>query len=283
MAASARQRFNTTVNEAVRHFARRGVVSDIDLEIWVDRLTIAARGAMIAPAALARMMAKHLRNVHERIVARRQRHPPLVDDVLKAEGYTPEHFVRLSQIAPKMQRDLDAKILQSAELIKLNREEAINQTMRRFRGWASSVPEGGTAAGIGQPQADIRKPLQRLPYIERRVLIDQGHKLNANLESTIAENSGALAGAWQSNFRQKNYNYRPDHKERHDHIYTIRDNWALKQGLMKAGPDGYTDEITMPAEEVNCRCWYEYIYNLDSLPEAMLTEKGRRALKGLAA
>jgi hypothetical protein len=50
---------------------------------------------------------------------------------------------------------------------------------------------------------------------------------------------------------------------------------------MKPGPDGYTDQITQPAEEVNCRCYYEYIYNLADLPDEMLTEKGRKDLAAL--
>jgi hypothetical protein len=279
--ASARQKFNALVNEAVRYFAKRGVVSDHDLDAWVDRLTIAARDAMVAPSALARMMANHLRAVYARAEARQRLRPPKVDMRFAAQ-FTPRHFQAMSRIVPKMQRDLDAKILASANLIKLNREEAIAQTMRRFRGWASSVPEGGTAAPLGDPQADIRKPLQRLPFIERRVLIDQGHKLNANLASTIAENSGALAGVWNSNWRQLHYNYRPDHKERDQHVYAIRDNWALAAGLMKAGPDGYTDEITQPAEEINCRCWYLYLFSLDKLPDEMLTAKGREALNKAA-
>jgi hypothetical protein len=50
---------------------------------------------------------------------------------------------------------------------------------------------------------------------------------------------------------------------------------------MKPSKAGYTDEITQPAEEVYCRCYYEYIYNLDALPAVMLTKKGQAALAAL--
>ena len=72
--------------------------------------------------------------------------------------------------------------------------------------------------------------------------------------------------------------FKSDHKERDLHVYTIRGNWALQQGLMKVGKYGYTDQITKPAEEVFCRCHYEYVYNLASLPSDMITRKGKDRL-----
>ncbi|ECG8055094.1 hypothetical protein FM848_23300, partial [Salmonella enterica] len=40
--------------------------------------------------------------------------------------------------------------------------------------------------------------------------------------------------------------------------------------------DGYLDEITQPGEEVFCRCYLTYIYNVRSLPDEMKTEKWRK-------
>ena len=53
---------------------------------------------------------------------------------------------------------------------------------------------------------------------------------------------------------------------------------AIERGLMKAGPAGYTDEIDKPGERVFCRCYYQFVYMLASLPDDMLTEKGREYL-----
>ena len=156
-------------------------------------------------------------------------------------------------------------------------------TLRRFKGWASSVPPSGTPTPPSDEVNLLLKDFRRIRFETNRLNIDQGHKLNSALNSTVAENTGAIAGEWHSHWRQTNYNYRVDHKERDLHIYTIRGNWAEANGLMKPGPDGYTDEITQPAEEVNCRCFYRYIYNLNRLPEAMLTEKGKKALQALDA
>jgi len=54
----------------------------------------------------------------------------------------------------------------------------------------------------------------------------------------------AIALIWHSNWRQAGYDYREDHKERDLEIYTLRPNWALERGFMKASPAGlYTIEL----------------------------------------
>jgi hypothetical protein len=98
----------------------------------------------------------------------------------------------------------------------------------------------------------------------------------------IATNSDAIAAEWNSRYKRIGYDYREDHKERDSRltgkVYAIRDNWAIKKGLMKASKAGYTDEMTRPGEEVFCSCTYTYIYALSSLPPEMLTAKGKAAL-----
>jgi hypothetical protein len=195
------------------------------------------------------------------------------------------YFRRVStfpELVYKMRNELDRRIAASADLIKIRREESLAATMRRWRGWASSVPPGGTPTPPSNETNLLLKDFRKVRFETNRLNIDQGHKLNSSLNATLAESTGAIAGLWHSNWKQLNYNYRPDHKDRDLKLYTIRGNWAMVQGLMKAGPDGYADEITQPAEEVYCRCWYQYIYNLDRLPEAMLTEKGKKALQALS-
>ena len=128
---------------------------------------------------------------------------------------------------------------------------------------------------------EIKRGIAGLPFIERRVIIDQGHKLASSINAVVAEEGGAIAGIWHSHYRQPNYNYREDHKERDDLVYLMRSSWARDEGLVKAGPAGYADDITQPGEEINCRCFWEYIYNLRDLPSDMLTAKGESALAGV--
>ena len=99
-----------------------------------------------------------------------------------------------------------------------------------------------------------------------------------NINNLIAVEGGAIAARWHSKWRQPGYQYREDHKERDGKIWAIRGNWAIEKGLMKPGPNGYTDEITMVNEEPFCDCSYVYLYTLRALPDTMLTAKGLKAI-----
>ena len=125
---------------------------------------------------------------------------------------------------------------------------------------------------------DLSKAAQQFRFETRRREIDQGHKLTAAIDDIIGRQSGAIAAEWISSWRRMNYDYRKDHKDRDEKVYAIRGNWAIEKGLMNKG-DGYTDEMTMPGEEVSCQCRYKYINSLSQLPESMLTKKGKEHIE----
>ena len=110
------------------------------------------------------------------------------------------------------------------------------------------------------------------------MLIDQGHKLVASLNNVLAVDGKAIALIWHSHWRQAGYKYRPDHKERDEQVYMLRDNWAQEKGFVKVGKSGYYDEITSVGEEPFCRCYAQYLYNIGSVPKELLTKKGADAL-----
>ena len=261
--------FQEVLTEAINDAIEHGYDSTSRLEFWLERLRVAALESMTPAYVVEQSVRDYLTAVYTRSVDRGgilKRHPGL-------EAFT------LQRVKPELRAELDRRIFAAADLIKINREASIATTLQRFRGWMTSIPKGGTdAAKRLEVKARIRKSIPRMKFEERRVAIDQSAKLVSSLNEILAVNSGALAAKWRSNWRQPNYNYREDHKERDDRIYAVRGNWALKRGLMKAGPDGYVDDVTRPGEEVYCRCYYVWINSLTQLPPDMLTKKGREAL-----
>jgi hypothetical protein len=274
--------FQTATREAVNYFTRHGYTSERALDQWTARLTAAAQGALLSPAEANAQIARHLSAIYSRAMRRLPKH---LRELQSRVGHRmgPELFYRrlssLPELGVKMRNEFERRIAASADLVKLGREEATATAIRRFRGWASSIPAGGTPAVAKQAVEPIVKEFRKLRF--EPVKVDQGRKLTQALSSTVAEGTGAIAAVWHSNWRQLHYNFRPEHKERDLQVYTVRDNWAELRGLMKPGPAGYTDEITQPAEEPRCRCWYQYVYNLDRLPDEMLTERGKRTLAAL--
>ncbi len=256
--------FYSLLSEGINYLSENGY-DDVDaFDEWVSRIRIAARAKL--PKNGDDLAKRSLIATFNRTVkSAPKRHP-------KVSAFT------IKRIEPSLRDELDKRIRASAELIRLNREDAINTTLKRFSGWGTSVPPGGSQ-GVDKREvkANISKPLREQVLIERRVAIDQGHKLSSNVDAVIAEQAGAIAAKWRSHWRQSGYDYREDHKDRDKLVYAMRKSWA--SDLINKGA-GYVDEMTMPAEEVYCRCYYVYLYSLRELPISMLTKKGLIALNG---
>lgn len=262
--------FFRTVTAAVADITRYGYDSPERIARWVEEIRRAAISSMISTATLEQTLTDTMRLVYRRLVDR--------GELLKLHPGIGRFM--LQRVEPRLHAELQRRILASADLIKLNRQQAIEATLRRFSGWATSIPAGGSNVVAKNPvKTNIRKSLAQLPYEERRVLVDQGHKLRASLSAILATDGGAIAGEWHSHWRQAGYDYREDHRERDGNVYALRGNWAIDRGLMRRGRNGYTDEITDPGEEVFCRCFYRWIYALRDLPDEMVTKAGKEELK----
>jgi len=261
--------FYELLTAAVREFETNGYSSERKLSEWMDKILKSAKETMVDVTVIDRQISDSLRAIYKR----------QIEDGGALKSHAISRFT-LEKVKPKIRAELDRRIMASANLIKLNRAAAIEKTLQRFSGWATSIPDGGSRSVDKLDVKDnIRKSLASLQYEERRVAIDQGHKFVSSLNNIIAVDAGAIAGKWKSNWKQAGYNYRKDHKERDQKIYLIRNNWAKEKGLVKVGPDGYMDDITMPGEEVFCSCKYIYLYNLRDLPDNMLTNAGKEVIK----
>jgi len=261
--------FYDVLSAAIRDVADHGYDSAARIAYWQEEIRKAAERTMSPPHVMERMLREALAAVYRRMVEKGQ----IVNLHPGVARFT------LERVKPQLRAELDRRILASADLIKLNRKQAIEKTLQRFAGWSTSIPKGGSdAVDKRETKDEIRKSLASLPFQDRRVLIDQGHKLTAAISQTIAEGGGAIAGIWHSNWKQPGYDYREDHKERDGQVYTLRGNWAQDRGLMKVGDAGYYDEITAVGQEPFCRCRMTWLYHLRQLPDDMITAKGRGEL-----
>lgn len=270
MAGRKRDLFYQVLGEAVDDLMAFGFDSQERLNNWVRKLEEAARATLVPISVLDRSIRDMLMRVYQRTVQN--------DRLLKRHEGISEYT--LASIKPKLRGELDRRILASAELIRLNRDASIQRTLQRFAGWATSIPVGGTdVAERAEVKQNVRRGIAGLPFEERRVIIDQGHKLAAAVDDIVARDGGAIAAIWHHVNEGGGYQARPEHVKRDGTIFVIRDNWALQKHLMKLAGHQYTDQLTQPGEEVFCRCWYEYIYNLRDLPAEMITAKGREELE----
>lgn len=265
---SMRTAFYRLLSAAIDDFLEHGFDSQERLESWLRQIRISARDALVPQYVLERELRAALTIAFKGATtpaALLRRHPGI------------DRFA-IDRVKPQLRAELDRRILASANLIKLNRDASIEKTLQRFSGWATSIPIGGTEAGKRTETAqNVRRGISGLPYEERRVIVDQGHKLSAAVSDIIAKDGGAIAAQWK-HVEEIGYNARPEHEARNDKWFVIRDNWAIRDGLMKLAGRKYTDQIEQPAELPFCRCTYRYVMTLRDLPAEMLTAKGKQAL-----
>lgn len=261
--------FNNVLTAAVNDLAEHGFDDAARLDYWLDRLRFAANVWLPSEEELMKQMQLALSNALKRSMAKSNttKYHPGVSQVT------------IDHIKPHLRSELDRRILASADLIKLNRTQAIEKTLQRFSGWATSIPAGGSRiVDRVEVKSVIKKELQNQRYIQRRLNTDQGHKLISSVNAVIAMQSGAIAAEWHHVLHSAAYEARPEHVARSGKVFAIRGSWAMERGFMNKGA-GYTDEIEMVGELVNCSCSYIYLNNLRDLPTEMLTAKGTAELE----
>lgn len=258
--------FDEVLAAAVAFFLDHGFSDSGQLNYWGIRLEKAARRELLSTTQLIERLrgaltAEYTRQV-ERGVALSQ-HPGVSKSTL-------------AKIRPALRKVLSTRVAAATELLRATREEEIASTVKRFTGWASSLPAAPSpTVRKGEVRSAIRKTLSRAAFAELRLIVDQGHKLNASIHATIARESGAIACIWISNYKQHDYDYRDEHRsyaERSEREpFLIRNSWAHSQGFLNAIGATFTDQLAhQPAQLPHCRCHYRYIYNLSDLPPHMV-------------
>lgn len=258
--------FSEVLRAAVADLAATGYVSQERLDEWVARLRNAAERHVGPEWRVDEEVRRGFGELFERFV-----------DGVRLPEFVPGvgRFTK-EMVKPRLYAELDRRIAAAADLIKVNRAEAVDRTMKRFRGWATSLPPGGDET---VKKADVRnlvgKELREYRYHKRLVDNDQGHKLVANVAALVAQEAGAIAATWHSHgASDRSYDARREHLARDGKTYLIRGSWADKEGLLRP-VNGYTDEITAVGQEVNCRCWYQYALSPRRLPDEFLTRRGQ--------
>lgn len=264
------QPFRTLLMEALREFATMGYRSESDLQAWLQRLHLVLEYELPTDDWTRKQLTHALGTIYNRDVVR----GAVAKYVPGVSRYT------LDRIQPSLRAELDRRIFAGIDLIKINKRAATEKTLQRFSGWVSSVPRGGShETDIRSVVREIAKPVAQVRYEARRVAIDQGHKLSAAVAHVVAKQEGAIAAIWHDRGEHDtSYDARKAHLARSGKLFLVRDSWAMTEGLVKKGGLTYTDEIEQPAELPFCSCYWTYSTSPRSLPEALLTEKGRASL-----
>jgi hypothetical protein len=146
-----------------------------------------------------------------------------------------------------------------------------------------TVPVGGCKdKAIRSRIAEIKSELRSLVKWERLFYTYKAMSFPAEVEYIFALEGNPIAAVWHYNSldEQGEYQKTYSHRERDGHVYVVRRNWAIAKDLMRAGPDGYIDEISRPHQDIGCICHLQWLYAIRDLPIDMVREKGRSELTG---
>lgn len=113
-----------------------------------------------------------------------------------------------------------------------------------------------------------RKLKQYLPNDFDSSLKDARTLLNTADHLNAIDNN-AIAAIWRARKCT-------EHSSNNENVYAIKGSLALKKKMMKVGPNGYLNDISLPR---SCGCYLTYIYNLRNLPDDMLTADANKILK----
>lgn len=258
--------FDEVLTQAVNYFVNNGYNDASQLIYWGNRLGTAARNELMDITRVKARLQAALTMEYSKLVDRggaMSLHPDLSKQTLQ-------------RLRPILREILSNRVRAGNALATMAREEEIANTIRRFAGWASSLPNSSQPATDRRAvRQQIRSGLRTASRRETNLIIDQGHKLNSNLNAAIAENSGAIAAVWVSHYNQHNYDYREQHREFYlesqERPFLIRDSWAHKQGLLNTVGATFTDQLPhRPGQLPFCRCYFKYIYSPSRLPPEML-------------
>ena len=268
-AGSVPKSYLEVLQAAIADITANGYDSEERIRYWSEEIRRAAERSMKSDAEIDRMVREAMTEVYRKQVE--------AGGVIKRNPGVSKYT--LEQVKPELRAELDRRIAASADLIKLRRPQTIDLTLQRFRGWATSVPAGGSrVVEKGKEKENLRKALAQSDYAMRRVIIDQSHKLANAINDTVAIGGGAVGATWMSHKNQPGYNGRPDHNARDGKFFLLRGSWADQAGYVKPAGHQYTDEVTQPGEEVFCRCAWTWKFSLRSIPPECLTERGKEAL-----
>lgn len=162
-------------------------------------------------------------------------------------------------------------------------DDQIGKFQAMLREFLDLVPSGGTKdKAIKARISKIKRELRFLIKWNRLFYIYKNLSFYTEIEHIFALAQNPIAATWEySNLdEQGEYKKTYDHQHRDGRVYAVRGSWAMENGLMKVGPAGYLDQISMPGQDIGCMCRLSWVCMVLDLPGDMITTKGNMKLDG---
>jgi len=158
----------------------------------------------------------------------------------------------------------------------------VTQFTQLLEDFIQRIPPQGTRDKEFSKQITVIKTAAKdLMQWDRLFGILKQTSLVSDIDYLFKLRDNPIAAIWHYNQMDEDVEppFTSKHRELDHKIFTVRGNVCIERGLMNTGA-GFIDASPRPKQELGCLCDFQYLYNLRDLPEALLTEKGKRELRG---
>lgn len=189
----------------------------------------------------------------------------------------------LKDISPEFRKILEKRVLNSLNAIKIKDKKLLLDLESRFVNFMLDDKEK-TMRNL-QENLKVNETLKHSKHYVRNILRDQTQRMNDNIDYTNGKLNGAVGLIWHtqndnrvvgnpSGLYPKGNELHNNHYKRDNVFFALRDSYATQQGLLKAEVFESLEDISKTGRAINCRCDYEYIYDLRDVPSMYLSKKG---------
>jgi hypothetical protein len=180
---------------------------------------------------------------------------------------------RFDELLPGLRALLDEHVTsyaEQAEMFFAKQKLGFDQELTAF---LAGIPAGGTKTALVRSHVNpLKRTLNDLVQWDADMHRLQSMSVVSEVDDFLRPSGGdALAMSWHY---APSSCLVPSHKALDGRVYVVRDTWAIKKGLVHAGPNGFTDETRKFRREIGCMCSSTWLFYALSLPEEVLTPEG---------
>ena len=189
----------------------------------------------------------------------------------------------LKDISPEFRKILEKRVLNSLNAIKIKDKKLLLDLESRFVNFMLDDKEK-TMRNL-QENLKVNETLKHSKHYVRNILRDQTQRMNDDIDYINGKLNGAVGLIWHtqndnrvvgnpSGLYPKGNELHNNHYKRDNVFFALRDSYATQQGLLKAEVFESLEDISKIGRAINCRCDYEYLYDLRDVPSMYLSKKG---------
>lgn len=195
---------------------------------------------------------------------------------------------RLEKLRPRFRKTLRERIQNSLMLIKTQNESRMNSLHSRFLNWLTDRNNDSKNKKSLKEAMQVSKLAQKKDKHFKMILADQTRKMISNFDNIVAEEYDALGFFWKTRRdnrvtgnptgkNPKGNEMHGDHYHRQDKFYFYHNTWAIKNKFINTKHKNFKwadFEDGLPGQPINCRCYAYNIYELEDIPQELLSKKG---------